>query len=126
MKILCISDYVDQIIYSINIKKRFKDIDLILSSGDLPMYYLEFITSSLNKPLYFVFGNHNLDDMDFFNSKNINNFFQYKNSFGSLCLEDKSYNIKDSKHVKFFKKEIEFKNLFLKLKYDFFDLFKKK
>jgi Icc-related predicted phosphoesterase len=39
-------------------------VDLILSAGDLPMDYLDFIVSSLNKPLFFVFGNHNLQEYD--------------------------------------------------------------
>jgi hypothetical protein len=60
MKILCISDYIDPLVYSNNIKTRFKDIELIISCGDLPLDYYDFIISSLNKPLLFVFGNHNL------------------------------------------------------------------
>jgi Icc-related predicted phosphoesterase len=34
------------------------DIDFIISCGDLPNSYLEFIVTILNKPLYYVFGNH--------------------------------------------------------------------
>lgn len=60
MKILCISDQIDPLVYSIHIKERYHDVDLVISAGDLPMEYLEFIVSSLNKPLFFVFGNHNL------------------------------------------------------------------
>ena len=62
MKILCVSDQIDPLVYSSNIKERYKDIDLVLSAGDLPMEYLDFIVSSLNKPVYFVFGNHNLNE----------------------------------------------------------------
>lgn len=62
MKILCVSDQIDPLIYSSNIKERFKDIDIVISAGDLPMEYLDFIVSSLNKPVYFVFGNHNLNE----------------------------------------------------------------
>jgi Icc-related predicted phosphoesterase len=61
MKILCIADQIDPLVYTASIKERFADIDLILSAGDLPMDYLDFIVSSLNKPLLFVFGNHNLE-----------------------------------------------------------------
>ncbi|MDR2019761.1 MAG: metallophosphoesterase [Treponema sp.] len=60
MKILCVSDQIDPLVYSASIKERFSDMDLVLSAGDLPLDYLEFIVSSLNKPLLFVFGNHNL------------------------------------------------------------------
>ncbi|MDR0451987.1 MAG: metallophosphoesterase, partial [Treponema sp.] len=62
MKILCVSDQIDPLVYSSFVKERFSDVDMVLSAGDLPMEYLEFIVSSLNKPLLFVFGNHNLKD----------------------------------------------------------------
>ena len=63
LKILCISDHIDPLVYSERIKTRFKDIDIILGAGDLPINYYEYIISCLNKPLYFVFGNHNLKKM---------------------------------------------------------------
>ncbi|MDX9957336.1 MAG: metallophosphoesterase [Clostridia bacterium] len=66
MKILCISDKVDPLIYSNGVKERFADIDLVLSAGDLPMEYLSFIVSILNRPLLFVFGNHNLTDLPYY------------------------------------------------------------
>jgi uncharacterized protein len=58
MKILTISDVVNNSVYSANAKTRFCDIDLVLSCGDLPAYYLEFIVSMLDVPLYYVVGNH--------------------------------------------------------------------
>jgi len=66
MKILCVSDQIDPLVYSSNVKERFKDIDLVISAGDLPMEYLDFIVSSLNKPVLFVFGNHNLDEFGYY------------------------------------------------------------
>ncbi|QEN04039.1 metallophosphoesterase [Thiospirochaeta perfilievii] len=69
MKILCIADHVDPIVYSNAIKERFKCVSLVLSAGDLPMDYLGFVVSSLNKPLYFVFGNHNLKYLGVFNKR---------------------------------------------------------
>lgn len=63
MKILCISDDTDPLIYSKNIKTRMNDVDLIISAGDLPLKYYEYIVSMTNKDLYFVFGNHNLENM---------------------------------------------------------------
>ena len=62
MKILCISDYVDPLIYNQDVKKVFSDIDLILCAGDLPMDYVDFVVTVFNKPTYFVFGNHNLKE----------------------------------------------------------------
>jgi Icc-related predicted phosphoesterase len=58
MKILAISDEVVDFIYSPAVKDRFGDVDLIVGCGDLPFYYLEFVVSILNKPLYMVPGNH--------------------------------------------------------------------
>ena len=58
VRILAISDEVETLIYSNNIRERFKHIDLVLSCGDLPTNYLEFIVSSLNVPVYGVRGNH--------------------------------------------------------------------
>jgi Icc-related predicted phosphoesterase len=63
LRILCISDQIDPIVYSSYIKERFSDVELVLSAGDLPLDYLDFIISSLNKPLFFVFGNHHTKDL---------------------------------------------------------------
>ena len=67
MKILCVSDQIDPLVYSSSIKNRFADVDMILGAGDLPLDYLDFIVTNLNKPLFFVFGNHHdggIDDGD--------------------------------------------------------------
>ena len=66
MKILCVSDYVDPMIYNQNVKEVFPDIDLILCAGDLPLDYVDFIVSVFNKPTYFVFGNHNLEEFHYY------------------------------------------------------------
>jgi hypothetical protein len=66
MKILCIADQIDPLVYTTTIRDRFGDVDMILCAGDLPMDYLDFIISSLNKPLLFVFGNHNLDVLPYY------------------------------------------------------------
>lgn len=62
MKFLCVSDQIDPLIYSASIKERFSDIDAVLCAGDLPLDYVDFIVSSLNRPTFFIFGNHNLED----------------------------------------------------------------
>jgi Icc-related predicted phosphoesterase len=66
MKILCVSDQIDPLVYTSTIRDRFGDVDLILGAGDLPADYLDFIVSSLNRPLLFVFGNHHTEEMGFF------------------------------------------------------------
>ena len=58
MKILTVSDVELSFIYSPAIKDRFGDSDLVISCGDLPYYYLEYIISMINAPLYYVRGNH--------------------------------------------------------------------
>jgi len=58
MNILAVSDIELGFIYTVQIAQRFKDVDLMISCGDLPNYYLEFMVSMLDKPLYYVRGNH--------------------------------------------------------------------
>lgn len=58
MKVLSISDVIIDTLYSGHIKERFKDNDLVISCGDLPYYYLEYIVSMLDVPLFYVRGNH--------------------------------------------------------------------
>ena len=58
MKILAVSDQVVESIYSSRIRERFGDVDMVVSCGDVPYYYLEYIVSMLNVPSLFVHGNH--------------------------------------------------------------------
>ena len=58
MRILAVSDEVIPWMYSPAIKDRVGDVDLVISCGDLPIYYLEFIASSLDRPCVYVRGNH--------------------------------------------------------------------
>ena len=58
IKILSVSDKVDELLYSSAIKRLFGDVDLVLGCGDLPYYYLEFIVTMLGGPLFYVIGNH--------------------------------------------------------------------
>src|SRR4051812_23231762 len=58
VNILAVSDHIEALVYSDHIRERFGQVDLVLSCGDLPPSYLEFIVSSLNVPLYGVRGNH--------------------------------------------------------------------
>ncbi|MDA3832389.1 MAG: metallophosphoesterase, partial [Spirochaetales bacterium] len=92
VKILCVSDIVDPLVYSSNLKKRYGDVDFIVSSGDLQLNYYGFIVSLLNKPLYFIFGNHHLTHLEDF-SKKCKNFDHFKdaddltkNYFGSTYI----------------------------------------
>lgn len=68
VRILCVADEVDLLVYSVQICERFSDVDLILSAGDLPDGYLEYIASMLNKPLISVAGNHDKSKQDIENA----------------------------------------------------------
>lgn len=57
-RILAVSDAVEPRIYGPNVRNVARDADLVLGCGDLPYYYLEYIVSALNLPLYYVHGNH--------------------------------------------------------------------
>jgi len=61
VKILVVSDEVAPQLYSPTIRTRFADVSLVLSCGDLPHYYLEYIVTMLNTPLYYVMGNHGFE-----------------------------------------------------------------
>lgn len=98
MKILCVADHIDPLVYSVNAKKRFEDVDMVLSAGDLPMEYLGFLSSVLNKPIGFVFGNHNLQEYyrfeNNYQSKNITRLLpqgepNLRNYFGATYLGGK-------------------------------------
>ncbi len=92
MKILCVADAKDPLVYSSLIKERFKDVDLVLGAGDLPLKYYGFIVTSLNKPLLHVFGNHNLEDFDAVHGKTLYPDFSqgkepiHRYSFGSIHI----------------------------------------
>ena len=97
MKILCVADHIDPLVYSASIKRRFHDIDIVLSAGDLPMDYLGFIASSLNRPVGFVFGNHNLKTLGQFRRSVQSQLdrtsigSQMRNYYGATYLGDRVY-----------------------------------
>ncbi|MDH7483533.1 MAG: metallophosphoesterase [Spirochaetales bacterium] len=62
IQMLCVADEIDLLVYSPSIRERFGDADLVLSAGDLPDEYLEYIASMLNRPVIAVAGNHDAPD----------------------------------------------------------------
>jgi len=56
MKILALADEVVSFIHSPTVRDRFADVDLVVSCGDLPAAYLEYVVTLLNKPLVYVPG----------------------------------------------------------------------
>ncbi len=58
VKLLAVSDEVVPWIHSAQLVERCGDVDIILGCGDLPSEYLEYITTMLGKPCFYVRGNH--------------------------------------------------------------------
>ena len=58
VRALAVSDQIDQRIYSASVRQRMADVEIVFSCGDLPARYLEFLADALDKPVYYVLGNH--------------------------------------------------------------------
>ncbi|HEU5328506.1 MAG TPA: metallophosphoesterase [Thermomicrobiales bacterium] len=58
VRILAISDRIEESFYGPLLNERYGDADLVISCGDLPAEYLDFVASSVNAPLFGVRGNH--------------------------------------------------------------------
>ncbi len=58
MKILVIADEEVKSLWDYYDREKTKDVDLIISCGDLKPQYLEFLESMVNCPLLYVRGNH--------------------------------------------------------------------
>ena len=56
--ILAVTDEVDPRIHSTTLRERMGHVAFVVSCGDLPGSYLEFIADALNRPVYCVLGNH--------------------------------------------------------------------
>ncbi len=58
MRVLAVSDKVEPVLYSAAVNERVGPVDLVLSCGDLPFYYIEYLMTMIGRPTYYVFGNH--------------------------------------------------------------------
>jgi hypothetical protein len=58
INLLAVSDQVDPRIHSASLRQRMPDVDIVLGCGDVPARYLEFLADALDRPVYFVYGNH--------------------------------------------------------------------
>jgi Icc-related predicted phosphoesterase len=59
VKILAVSDVELPQMQNVNyLKRTFSDVDMLISCGDMPACYLDFIGSVLARPMYYVRGNH--------------------------------------------------------------------
>ena len=58
MKILAISDTVEPMLYGMSLPSYAAGVEAVISCGDLPFEYLEYIVTVSGAPLYYVRGNH--------------------------------------------------------------------
>jgi len=58
VKILCISDRVEPMLHGPSLNSYAKGVEAVISCGDLPFDYLEYVVTFLGVPVYYVLGNH--------------------------------------------------------------------
>ena len=75
MKILVLADHESKSLYEYYSPEKLKDIDLIISCGDLRANYLTFFATFSHAPVFYVRGNH---DCQYFNCP----------PEGCVCIED--------------------------------------
>ena len=109
MKLLLVSDVESKYIWDYFDKDKFKDIELVISCGDLKSCYLSFLVTMINTPLIYVKGNHDSDyilnppegcqciDDSIYRFKNLNfvglgGSYKYNNSGGFQYTEKKMMN----------------------------------
>jgi len=61
VKILLLSDVESKYIWDHFDREKFKDIDLVISCGDLKAQYLSFVVTMIKAPLFYVHGNHDVE-----------------------------------------------------------------
>ncbi len=78
MKILAIADEESRYLWDFFEKDKVKDIDLIISCGDLDAQYLSFLATLSTAPVLYVCGNHDRG-------------YDRKPPEGCICIENKIY-----------------------------------
>ncbi len=78
MRILVLADERSKFLYDYYEPERLKDIDLIISCGDLKPEYLSFFVTLCNVPLLYVRGNHD-------------GIYEQTPPDGCICVEDDIY-----------------------------------
>jgi uncharacterized protein len=58
VKILAVSDRVEPMLHGPSLNSYARGVEAVVSCGDLPFEYLEYIVTFLGVPLYYVLGNH--------------------------------------------------------------------
>lgn len=78
MRILLVADEPCKSYWDYYDETKLKDLDLILSAGDLPPEYLSFLVTFANCPLLYIHGNHDAK-------------YQVKPPDGCICIDDMVY-----------------------------------
>ena len=78
MRILAISDEESPYFWDYFEKKKLRDIDLILSAGDLRAEYLSFLVTMSHAPVLYVPGNHDTH-------------YRKRPPEGCICIDDRLY-----------------------------------
>ncbi len=78
LNIMVFADHPSKILYDFYEPEKMKDIDLIISCGDLPAEYLTFFATLCHAPVLYVRGNHD-------------NRYEAKPPEGCICIEDDIY-----------------------------------
>ncbi len=81
MKILLIADEEEKRLYDDYDPAELRDVDLILSAGDLNPHYLEFLVTAGHAPLLYVHGNH--DEV-----------YAQRPPLGCDCVDDRIYDFR--------------------------------
>ncbi len=73
LNILAVADQVSPVLYDRFDIERWRNIDIVLSCGDLPPDYLDFLCTMLSVPVLYVRGNHDAvyDDERYDGSENV-------------------------------------------------------
>ncbi|GAA4009144.1 metallophosphoesterase [Deinococcus rubellus] len=58
-RIMLVADMVHPYVYRNGFPQGLPELDLVLSAGDIPGYFLEFLATTLTVPVVYVPGNHN-------------------------------------------------------------------
>ena len=76
MKILALADEPCRALWDYDPKERLAGVDLILSCGDLPVAYLEYLANFTAVPILYVHGNHDSERQE---------------PGGCICVDDRVY-----------------------------------
>jgi Icc-related predicted phosphoesterase len=60
LKILAVSDFIDKSLTRMVETRTLEPVDLIISCGDMEPEYLSFLRDRLDRPLFYVKGNHDI------------------------------------------------------------------